>query len=73
MEDSVAGRLADPAALAAAAPDPVVAAQLYAASLLAIRVDSEAERAYLRDLAGRLGLDPETVVQLHHALNAPAP
>ncbi len=66
-------RPADPAALAAAAPDPVVAAQVYAASLLAIRVDSEAERAYLRDLAGRLGLDPGTVAQLHRELGAPEP
>jgi uncharacterized membrane protein YebE (DUF533 family) len=62
----------DPDALATeAGGDPVVAAQLYAASLLAIQVDSPAEQAYLRDLAARLGLDAGTVTQLHQALGAP--
>ena len=63
----------DPYAIAVEARDPVVAAQVYAASLLAVEVDSEAERAYLRDLAGRLGLDAGTVTELYQALCAPAP
>ena len=41
------------------------AAQVYAASLLAIESDTEQERAYLRELAGALGLDDATVAELH--------
>jgi uncharacterized membrane protein YebE (DUF533 family) len=63
----------DPDGLAAEARDPAVAAQVYAASLLAIKVDTPAEQAYLRDLAGKLGLDRSVVTQLHQALGAPAP
>ena len=48
------------------------AAQVYAASLLAIDSDSESERAYLRALAEALGLDAETVAQLHGMTGAPA-
>jgi uncharacterized membrane protein YebE (DUF533 family) len=67
-------RPADPDGLAAeAGRDPAVAAQVYAASLLAIKVDTAAEQAYLRDLAGKLGLDRSVVAQLHQALGAPAP
>jgi uncharacterized membrane protein YebE (DUF533 family) len=65
-------RPADPDALAGEVRDPVVAAQVYAASLLAIQVDTEEERAYLRALAGKLGLQPAVVAQLHQALGAPA-
>lgn len=36
---------------------PEVAAEVYAASLLAIEVDSPAERGYLQMLSGRLGLE----------------
>jgi uncharacterized membrane protein YebE (DUF533 family) len=63
----------DPDGLAAEARDPAVAAQVYAASLLAIKVDTAAEQAYLRDLAGKLGLDRSVLTQLHQALGAPAP
>jgi uncharacterized membrane protein YebE (DUF533 family) len=63
----------DPDGLAAEVRDPAVAAQLYAASLLAITVDTPAEQAYLRGLAGRLGLEPAVTAQLHQALGAPAP
>jgi uncharacterized membrane protein YebE (DUF533 family) len=66
-------RPADPDGLAAEVRDPAVAAQLYAASLLAITVDTPAEQAYLRGLAGRLGLEPAVTAQLHQALGAPAP
>ncbi len=44
---------------------PELAKQFYAASLLAIEVDTEAERAYLSRLQDRLGLDRETVDELH--------
>jgi uncharacterized membrane protein YebE (DUF533 family) len=62
----------DPDGLAAEVRDPAVAAQLYAASLLAITVDTPAEQAYLQALAGRLGLEPAVTAQLHQALGAPA-
>lgn len=61
----------DTDALVAAAGNKVLAGQVYAASLLAITVDSQAERAYLQELAQRLGLDPTTVGQLHQNLNVP--
>lgn len=64
-------RPADPDGLAAEARDPVVAAQVYAASLLAIEVDSQEERDYLRSLAGKLNLGPQVVAQLHSVLGAP--
>jgi uncharacterized membrane protein YebE (DUF533 family) len=52
---------------------PELAVQVYAASLLAIEVDTVAERAYLRDLAGRLSLDANAVARVHQALGAPMP
>jgi uncharacterized membrane protein YebE (DUF533 family) len=62
----------DPEGLAAQARTPELAAQVYAASLLAIEVDTDAERAYLRQLATALRLDAGTVQQLHAGLGAPA-
>jgi uncharacterized membrane protein YebE (DUF533 family) len=47
---------------------PQVAAEVYAASLLAIEVDTQAERDYLRRLAQGLGLDDGVVQQLHATL-----
>jgi uncharacterized membrane protein YebE (DUF533 family) len=49
-------------------PDEQVAVQLYAASLLAIEVDTEAERKYLRRLAHGLGLDASAVRRVHQCL-----
>jgi uncharacterized membrane protein YebE (DUF533 family) len=49
-------------------PDQQVAVQLYAASLLAIDVDTEAERQYLRRLAHGLGLDASVVRRVHQCL-----
>jgi uncharacterized membrane protein YebE (DUF533 family) len=49
-------------------PDQQVAVQLYAASLLAIEVDTEAERQYLRRLAHGLGLDASAVRRVHQCL-----
>jgi len=55
----------DLASLVAAVPNQAIAAQVYGASILAIRLDTEAELAYLRQLARGLGLDAETVARLH--------
>jgi uncharacterized membrane protein YebE (DUF533 family) len=57
---------------AATAGSPAMAAQVYAASVLAIDIDSAAEAAYLRDLAAALGLDPRAVAELHRMTGAPA-
>jgi len=43
---------------------PQLAAQVYAASLLAIEVDTPAERQYLQHLADGLGLSPEVTSRL---------
>lgn len=59
---------ADVAGLVAQVRGPAVAAEVYAASLLAIEVDTPAEQAYLADLARRLQLPPEAVAQIHRAL-----
>ncbi len=53
--------------IAAVAGQPAVAAQVYAASLLAITADQPAEQAYLAELARRLNLPPELVQELHAA------
>ena len=50
---------------------PAVAAEVYAASLLAIEVDTAAERDYLRRLASRLGLDDATVQRIHQMMDVP--
>jgi uncharacterized membrane protein YebE (DUF533 family) len=50
--------------VAAARGRPQLAAQLRAASLLAIEVDTVAERKYLNGLASSLHLAPETVANL---------
>lgn len=61
----------DIAALAAEARDPAQAAQVYAASILAIDVDTEQERVYLHELAAALGLDDAAVAQLHKMTGVP--
>jgi uncharacterized membrane protein YebE (DUF533 family) len=65
-------RPADPGGLAREVRSPAVAAEVYAASILAIHIDTEAERAYLRDLATALRLDAGTVQRLHQMTGAPA-
>jgi uncharacterized membrane protein YebE (DUF533 family) len=47
-----------PAQLAAKASRPEMAAEVYLAAFVAIDADTGRERAWLDDLAGRLGLDP---------------
>jgi uncharacterized membrane protein YebE (DUF533 family) len=49
-------------------PSEELAVQLYAASLLAIEVDTEAERQYLRRLAHGLGLEASVVRCVHQCL-----
>jgi len=56
--------------LARAARTPEVAAEVYAASLVAIDPDHPAEKAYLQMLAARLNLDPSLVTELHAAADA---
>ncbi|MEH7827546.1 DUF533 domain-containing protein [Gemmobacter denitrificans] len=47
--------------------------QVYAASLMVISVDTDAERSYLAGLARALGLDSATVAKLHADMGKPAP
>jgi uncharacterized membrane protein YebE (DUF533 family) len=53
-----------PALMAAAKGRPALAAQIYAASLLAIEVDTPAEKKYLDQLAAGLGLNPEVAQRI---------
>ena len=64
---------ATPAAIAAAVGSPEAATEVYLASLLAIELDAEAEKAHLRALAEALGLAPDVVARLHRMTGAPAP
>ena len=47
--------------------------QVYGACLLAIEVDTDAEREFLARLAGELGLDAAAVSRLHQQLGVPEP
>jgi uncharacterized membrane protein YebE (DUF533 family) len=55
--------------LTAGVRSPALAAQIYAASLVALDVDDDRERAYLAALARQLGLSPELVDGLHAELD----
>ncbi len=55
-------------ALVAGVGRPEEAVEIYAASLLAIDVDTDAERRYLQTLAARLDLAPEVVQRVHQTL-----
>lgn len=66
-------RPSDARSLAAAIPNREVGAQVYAAALMAISVDTQAERAFLAELANGIGLDSDTVARLHGMVGAPAP
>ncbi len=63
-------RPVDVAGLAAEATDPQAAAEIYAASLMAITVDSAAERDYLARLATALRLPAEAVAHIQAKLAA---
>lgn len=54
--------------VSAARQSPQLAAQIYAASLLAIEVDTPAERDYLQQLAGGMGLHRQAVDSLESAV-----
>ena len=61
----------DIAGLAAQVRSPAQAAEVYAATLFTIHVDTPEEQAYLRTLAPALGLDAGTVAELHRLTGAP--
>jgi uncharacterized membrane protein YebE (DUF533 family) len=54
-------------AVVAGADTPQHAAEIYAASLVAMEADTPAEKAYLQMLAARLGLEPALVDEMHRA------
>ena len=56
------------ALITAAQGRPELGAQIYAASLLAIDVDTPEEIAYLRDLASGLGLSPQVIGHIEKSL-----
>ena len=57
--------------LVAAIPNREVGAQVYAAALMAITVDTQAERDFLARLARGAGLDADAVARLHEMVGAP--
>ncbi len=57
-------------AVVAGARCPETAAEIYAASLVAIEADTAAEQAYLQMLAARLELDPGLVEEIHRSAEA---
>lgn len=62
------GTPADLDGIISAVNTPALAQQVYIASLLAIDVDTDAERAYLKDLARRLYLSDAIVQRIHGEL-----
>jgi uncharacterized membrane protein YebE (DUF533 family) len=48
--------------------DPQTAAEVYIASVLAVRVDTDAERRHLAQLAEHAGLEASTVQALHRMI-----
>lgn len=64
------GHPVDIDAIVNSATSPEIAAEIYAASLLAVDIDNAAEMAYLTMLAARLRLPPELVTELEHQVEA---
>jgi uncharacterized membrane protein YebE (DUF533 family) len=60
-------------AVVAHADTPEHAAEIYAASLVAISADTAAEQAYLEALAIKLKLDPALVAEIHRQADEKAP
>ena len=60
-------------AVIARADTPEHAAEIYAASLVAISADTAAEQAYLEALAIKLKLDPALVAEIHRQADEKAP
>jgi uncharacterized membrane protein YebE (DUF533 family) len=52
---------------------PEMARRVYTVSLMAIIVDTDSERAYMKNLAERLGLDTITVNGIHRDLGVEPP
>jgi uncharacterized membrane protein YebE (DUF533 family) len=74
-EGFIAAEIAKPLSIDEIAKDvtsPEVAVQVYAASLLAIDVDTAAERKYLASLAKAIRLDSSAVARIHEMLGIPA-
>jgi len=59
---------ADVSAIINSSTNPEIAAEIYAASLLALAFDNAAEKAYLAMLACKLQLPPELVTELEHQI-----
>jgi Protein of unknown function (DUF533) len=59
--------------LVARVTSPELAAEVYAASLLAIKDDAPSEQHYLARLAKRLNLPQQTVVEMHARFGDPPP
>ena len=64
------GHPVDMDAIVNSATSPEIAAEIYAVSLLAVEVDTEAEKSYLGMLAARLGLPSELVKELERQVEA---
>lgn len=60
-------------AVVARSDSPEHAAEIYAASLVAISADTAAEQAYLEALAVKLRLDPALVTEIHRQAGEKAP
>ncbi|MBW2659479.1 MAG: DUF533 domain-containing protein [Deltaproteobacteria bacterium] len=56
------------AVIASAGRDPEMAAQVYAASLLAIEVDTRAEQQYMEKLGTGLGMHPQVIAHIERTL-----
>lgn len=57
------------AVIASAAKNPELAAQIYAASRLAIEVDTDAEKRYMQSLASGLGLNSQVVAYIDRTMD----
>ena len=68
-----ASRPVDVEAIGAEVDRPELATEIYLAALLAVEIDTEAEKAYLRRLAQALRLEPGMVRRLHRMTDAPGP
>jgi len=55
-------------AIVRAVPNQQAAAQIYTASLMAIQVDTDAEKRYLQELADKLDLNRGAIAYLHQAV-----
>lgn len=68
VQDAFHGPMETAAITRDAGSDPMVAAEVYAASVLAIEVDTPEERYYLGQLAQGLGLNATVVQRIHATL-----